>query len=86
MELLINLIKDINISQLIAMAIIFWFGYSRLDKKIDKIDNRLDKIDTRLSNLEIRITVVETKIVDMNQNITRLMWKDQITHKDVKEK
>jgi hypothetical protein len=36
MELLIPLLHEINITQLIAMGIMLWFFYSRLDAKIER--------------------------------------------------
>lgn len=64
------------------------FGWMirRIDQKFDKVDEKFTEMDKKLANIETRVTVIESKIVDMNQNITRLMWQNQLPHKDSQEK
>ena len=42
----------IDIEQLVAMALILWFGYNRLIKKMDKIESELGKVKEKVSDLD----------------------------------
>lgn len=62
MENLIKIIEYINPAQLVAITVIMWFFYNRLDKKIDNINHRIDileqKIDKIYSELNEKIDKV----------------------------
>ena len=47
-EWILNSLKHFDIFQLLAIAVIIWFFYTRLDRKLDKMDDKLDKILYRL--------------------------------------
>lgn len=59
-NIILNLAKEINIAQLIAIALIFWFFYSKLDKKIEKVEKKLEKIEERITKLEHDIIEIKT--------------------------
>jgi len=92
-DLAIQFLKDINIAQLLAIGIMFWFFYSRLDKKIEKLENRMDKLENKISSLEMRVGNIETRVAVMesqlrtiNENVSHLMWHHQfIRDKDADE-
>lgn len=46
----IEYLKSINIMQLLAMGVMFWTFYNRLDKKIDKLSTEVKEINTKLSS------------------------------------
>lgn len=52
METIIEIAKEINIGQLIAIGIMFWFFYSRLNGKIEKLSSKIEDIDRRLCRIE----------------------------------
>lgn len=52
MDLPINLMEKLNVVNLLAMAGMLWFLYSRIDKRFDQIDQRFDQIDQRFDKLE----------------------------------
>lgn len=64
MEPYIELLKQVNIAQIILILAGFWTFYSRLDKKIEKLDEklsgRIDKVDTRLTAIEHDMVEVKT--------------------------
>ncbi len=45
MEFLLEILDDIEIGHLIAMGLMLWFFYSRLDSKIDKVDAKIDRVE-----------------------------------------
>lgn len=50
MENLIKIIEYINPVQLAAIAVMMWFFYNRLDKKIDNTNHRIDIVEQKLSD------------------------------------
>lgn len=62
-------LKSANIIQLIAMAVMFWFFYTRLDSKIDKLDQ---KVDQRFDKVDQRFDKLEEKVTDIDRRICRL--------------
>ena len=60
-EIVIQFLREINIAQLIPMGVMFWFFYSRLNSKIEKLDVKIEKLDVKLSD---RIDKLDTKISD----------------------
>ena len=59
MEVLIDLMKEINIAQLIAIGCMGWFFYNRLDKKIDKVGERIDKLSEKVEDIDRRLCRIE---------------------------
>lgn len=63
MESFLEILKEINITQIIIIFAGMWFFYNRLDNKIDRVENslneRIDKVENRLSE---RIDKVENSL------------------------
>lgn len=63
MDSLIELLKQLDISQLIVMGCMLWFFYCRIEKKFedrfDKMDNRMDRMEALVNNIDKRLFVVE---------------------------
>jgi hypothetical protein len=62
-DIVVQFLKDVNIAQLLAIAVMFWFFYTRLNRKIEKIhselktdinnlSNKVDDVDRRLCRIE----------------------------------
>ncbi len=63
MESFLEILKEINIVQIIIIFAGMWFFYNRLDNKIDRVENRLaDRIDKVENSLNERIDKVEQRI------------------------
>lgn len=58
-DLVIDFLKSVNIGQLVAMAIMLWFFYSRLDSKIEKLSERIDKINDKVEDIDKRLCRIE---------------------------
>lgn len=69
MDLIIEFIKDINISQLIALGIIIWFFYSRLDSKIEKLDSKIENVR---QDVNTRIDKLSEKVEDIDRRLCRI--------------
>lgn len=52
MDQFIELLKEINIVQIIILFIGAWFFYNRLDAKIDKLGEKIEDVDRRLCRIE----------------------------------
>jgi len=52
MEELIKLAQQVDIANLMVMGAMFWFGYSRLGGRMDKMQETLTDVDRRLCRLE----------------------------------
>lgn len=52
MDQFIELLKEINIIQIIILFMGAWFFYNRLDNKIDKLGEKVEDIDRRLCRIE----------------------------------
>lgn len=68
-DLMIQFLKDINIGQLIAMGIMFWFFYTRLDRKINesRIESKQDK-----DELKDEIKSLADKVEDIDRRLCRI--------------
>lgn len=63
MESFLEILKEINITQIIIIFAGMWFFYNRLDNKIDRVENRLsERIDKVENSLNERIDEVEQRI------------------------
>lgn len=63
MDIVINILREINIAQLVAMGVIVWFFYNRLDNKIDKLDKKfdgkIDKLSEKVEDIDRRLCRIE---------------------------
>jgi hypothetical protein len=59
MDFPIELLSRIDVPTIIAMASMFYFMNSRLDKKFDKIENKIDKLDEKLTDVDRRLCRLE---------------------------
>lgn len=62
LPVLVELLKEVNLGQFLAIAALFWFFYSRIDKKFEKIDQRFEKIDQRFEKIDQRFADLEHKM------------------------
>jgi hypothetical protein len=62
-ETIIEFLKEINIGQLIAIAGMFWFFYSRLDNKMDerfnKLGDKVEKLEGKIEDIDRRLCRIE---------------------------
>jgi len=81
-EQIIKFLENINIGNLICIAGMFWFFYSRLGVKIDKVETKLEKkidqldekvtdIDRRLCRLEGAFSAKECCMIKEDQNLKK---------------
>lgn len=81
-NLVLDIAKEINIGQLIAILLMFWFFYSRLDKKIEKGDATLleemkelrkdvQDIDKRLCRLEGAFSAKECCMIQDGRQVKK---------------
>jgi hypothetical protein len=63
MEIFIELLKEINVAQIIVIFIGGWFFYNRLDKKIDtridRVEERIDKLSEKVEDIDRRLCRIE---------------------------
>lgn len=75
-EIIIEFFKEINVAQLLAIGVMLWLMYSRLDGKIEKLDKKLsDRIDAmgnKVENIDHRLSNLETKFEIMCQKVSEL--------------
>lgn len=73
MEIPFEIFQKVDATNLIAMGIMLFFMYCRieskaekrvldLDKKFDKIDKRFDKVDERFDKLEEKVTDIDRRL------------------------
>lgn len=83
-DLVVELIKQANIVQLIAVGVMIWFFYNRLDKKIERSDRKIENIDATFGQkLEKLNKDLTEKIDKTTRDLTEKMDK---TTKDLLEK
>ncbi|MEN6512235.1 MAG: hypothetical protein ABFD00_10465 [Chloroherpetonaceae bacterium] len=72
MEIFIQVLKEINLAQILILFAGGWFFYNRLDAKIDKIDAKLDaKIDGVENSLTLRIEKLDAKIDGVENSLSQ---------------
>lgn len=63
MDIVFEYLKEINIAQLIAIALMGWFFYCRLNNKIEKVDEKLtgkiDKLNEKVEDIDRRLCRIE---------------------------
>lgn len=80
MDTILELLKEINIGQLVAIGAMFWFFYSRLEAKIEKLDEKLetrtkgldDKITCSEKSLGLRIDKLSERVEDVDRRLCRI--------------
>lgn len=60
MENLIELLKEVNISQVIIIIASMWVFYNRLDTKIEKLDKKIEKLEDRIQRIENDMIEIKT--------------------------
>jgi hypothetical protein len=71
------LANNFSLGQVLAMGVMFWFFYDRLDGKINKLEEKFDKkitaLEERINKLEeklnIKITVLEEKVDKVREQL-----------------
>ena len=76
---IIEILKEINIGQLLLIFLGAWFLYGRLIKKMDtrfdKIDKRFEKVDERFEKVDERFEKIEGKIETIIKDLNSLNTK-----------
>ena len=87
MESFLEILKEINITQIIIIFAGMWFFYNRLDNKIDKVENRLseridkvenslneriDKVEKRFDKVEKKLELIQDKLMTRIDNLYNL--------------
>ena len=78
-DLVVEFLRTINVTQFIALGIMIWFFYSRLDKKIEKLEKKMDenvvnleaKFDNKFSKLNDRIDKLDDKLSEKVADLGR---------------
>ena len=72
MENLIKIIEYINPAQLSAIAVMMWFFYNRLDKKIDNTNHRIDKVEQKIDKVQSELNEKIDKVQsELNEKIDK---------------
>lgn len=72
MEFPVDVLRDLSISNLIAMAAMLWFMYSRIDKRFEKVDQRFEKVDQRFEKMDQRLDKMDEKLTDIDRRLCRM--------------
>lgn len=80
MESFLEILKEVNIAQIVIILGGFCFFYNRLDKKIEKLDTKIDAVEERLNakidaveeRLNRKISAVEDKLTSRIDNLYNL--------------
>lgn len=63
MDEVIKFLSQIDIPNLLVIGLMFWFGYNRLDKKIEKgndgLGSRIDKLQETVTDIDRRLCRLE---------------------------
>ena len=65
MEIVYQVLNDLDKGQIVAVGLMFWFFYSRINKRFDKVDDRFDKIEIRIEKLDEKITDIDRRVCRM---------------------
>jgi len=57
-----EILKEVNIAQLIVIGMMFWFFYKRVNEKFDKIDARFDKVNERIDKLSEKVEDIDRRL------------------------
>ncbi len=69
MESFLEILKEINITQIIIIFAGMWFFYNRLDNKIDRVENR---IADRIDKVEKKLELIQDKLMTRIDNLYNL--------------
>lgn len=59
MDLIIELLKEINIAQIVIIFGAMWFFYKRLEVKIEKLENKIEKLNEKVEDIDRRLCRIE---------------------------
>lgn len=68
-EIIVEILKGIDIVQLIAIGLMFKYFYNRLDAKIEKLDQ---KLSNKIDGLEVRIEKVSERVDNIDKRLCRI--------------
>ena len=79
-EFVLDCIQKANIVQLIAIAIMFWFFYSRLNAKIERLDSKLsdriekseNSLNEKIDKLDAKFEKLSDKVEDVDRRLCRI--------------
>ena len=72
MELPIDFLSKLDITNILAMAAMFWFFYSRLDKKFANIDRNFEAMDRKFEVIDRKFEEIGKKFEETNLKISEL--------------
>lgn len=72
MEQIIEIAKRLDIAQLVAIVLIFWVFYQRLDKKFEKIDKQFDKVDEKFAEIRQEISEIKQDVKELRTSLNRM--------------
>lgn len=72
LEQAFDTLSKLDFAQLIAIGVLLWFMYSRIEKKFDKINQKFDKVDQRFDKVDLRFDKLEEKVTDIDRILCRL--------------
>lgn len=76
LDWIFQLLKEVNIAQILIMFCGMWFFYNRLDSKIDKTHERIDRVEAgigaRIDKTNERIDKLSEKVEDIDRRLCRI--------------
>lgn len=72
MDIPIDFLQKLDITNLLAMAALLWLFTIRMDRKFDKIDIKFDKIDIKFEKMDARFDEIKNDINVMKSEISTL--------------
>lgn len=72
MEFPVEILQQLNITELLAIAAMLWVFNSRLDKKFEKIDDRFEKMDQRFEKMDQRFEKIEARITQVEHDLVEI--------------
>ncbi len=55
MEAFLEILKEINIVQIVIIFAGMWFFYNRLDNKINRLEQRIDDVEKKLETVQDKL-------------------------------
>ena len=79
-EILIEIAKELNLAQLAAIGCMMWYGYSRLDRKIERVEERLtqkierveERLESRIDGLEAKVEKLSNRVDEIDRRLCRI--------------
>ncbi len=72
MEIPVDFLAKLYVTNLFALAAMFWWFNGRMDKKFEKMEQRFEKIDQRFDKMDLRFDKLEEKVTDIDRRLCRL--------------